>query len=188
MSPSRRPVLIVVSGLPGTGKTTVAEALARSRGIPVFAIAWILGSLAQHGILEAPDRGPAAYEILTMLAKRQLMLDQSAILDGMIGSSEMRERWRRLAHEHSAAFIAIECTCSDAELHRARVERRRECIPGWPDPDWEHVENMRAGYESWTGKRLVVDSVEPYERNLHEVERYIRRELTRYLTDRRPRS
>ena len=37
--------LIVFSGLPGTGKSTIAEAVGRELGIPVFAKDWVEGAL-----------------------------------------------------------------------------------------------------------------------------------------------
>ncbi|CAA9294262.1 MAG: hypothetical protein AVDCRST_MAG93-4135, partial [uncultured Chloroflexia bacterium] len=37
--------LIVFAGLPGTGKSTMAEAVGRTLHAPVFALDWILGTL-----------------------------------------------------------------------------------------------------------------------------------------------
>jgi predicted kinase len=165
--------LIVFSGLPGTGKTALAEAIGRSLGVPVFAVAWILGALAPLGVLERSNRAPVAYALLTMLASRQLMLGQSAVLDGMAGARSVREGWHTLARQHGAEFVVIECICSDEALHRRRIEARSEYIPGWPDPGWDHVSEMRSRYEPWSGDRLVVDSVDSYARNLSAVEEYI---------------
>jgi predicted kinase len=139
----------------------------------VFAVAWILGAVAPLDLLDRSNRAPVAYALLTMLASRQLMLGQSAVLDGMAGSRRVREEWRALARQYRAAFVVIECICSDEALHRRRIEARNEHIPGWPDPGWDHVNEMRSEYDPWSGKRLVVDSVNPFARNLREVEEYI---------------
>jgi predicted kinase len=169
----QRPHLIVFSGLPGTGKTTLAEATGRRLRIPVFSVAWILGALAPFSILERPERGDLAYALLTMLVTRQLMLGQSAIVDGMVGSSAVRDRWQQIARERGGGFVAIECVCSDTRVHRHRVEARREEIPGWPDPDWRHVETMQRRYEPWSSEHLTVDAVDPFGHNLVLVNRYL---------------
>jgi predicted kinase len=157
----------------------LAETIGRSLGIPVFSVAWVLGALSPFGSLDRPDRAAVAYALLTMLASRQLGLHQSAILDGMVGSASVRTGWQDLALQHEAAFIAIECICSDEDLHRSRIEARSEDIPGWPDPGWDHVEDMRSRYDPWSAERLVVDSVYPYAPNLRAVEEYIRRACRR---------
>jgi predicted kinase len=167
-------VVIIFSGLPGTGKTRLAEGIARKLGIPVFSVAWLLGALASFGVLERPDRGAMAYALLINLVEHQLRLGQSAIVDGMMGSNRVRRRLRELAELHGAAFTVIECVCSDARLHRARIEARSDPVPGWPDPGWDHVVDVREHYEPWTDERLILDSVRPYEENLVVAERFAR--------------
>lgn len=165
--------LVVFSGLPGTGKSSLAERLGRREGWPVFSVAWVIGALDENRLARADLRGDVAYDLLTMLARRQLILGQSAILDGMVGARAVRDRWAQLADEFLATFMVIETVCSDSDRHRARVESRDEQVPGWPDPDWSHVLAMRQRYEPWHCDRLVVDAVEPIETNFSHVLEYV---------------
>jgi predicted kinase len=169
------PLVIIFSGLPGTGKTRLAEGIARKLGVPVFSVAWLLGALARFGVLERADRGAMAYALVVNLVEHQLRLGQSAIVDGMVGSDPVRRRLRELAELHGATVRVIECVCSDEGLHRARIEARSDPVPGWPDPGWDHVVDVRELYEPWTEKRLILDSVQPYEENLVMAERYVGR-------------
>jgi predicted kinase len=75
--------------------------------------------------------GFAGYELLTVLAERQLILGQSAILDSVAASQSIRRTWSRLAGRYEADFRVIECICSDEALHRSRLKGRKRNIPGW---------------------------------------------------------
>jgi hypothetical protein len=116
--------LIVFSGLPATGKSTLAEAAGRHLRAPVFAVDWLLGSLTPFGGYHLNELLTIGAELLTTLAFRQLNLGQSAILDFPAEDLATRTRWQTLARAAGARFRAIVCTCSDQELHRARLERR----------------------------------------------------------------
>ncbi|THV40160.1 AAA family ATPase [Glycomyces buryatensis] len=166
-----RPQIIAFAGLPGTGKSTLAEALARVSRAPVFAGDWLMGALKPYRVFDGMDQPTyvALYNgLVESLVARQLLLDQSAITDSVIDDGTA-ERWGRLAAEHDAELRVIECVCSDVELHRTRVEGRKRNIPNWHEIDWEHVERMRAEFPPLTVDRLTVDAVESIEVNLGKI-------------------
>ena len=122
--------------------------------------------LWRSGIDRSSNSGWAAYELLTMLAERQLALSQSAILDSVATFEHIRAQWRHLALQAEADFRVIEAVCSDEALLRRRVAGRRRGIPGWPELSCEEVAEVRARYEPWTQERLVLDAVMPLDVNL----------------------
>jgi predicted kinase len=122
---------IVFSGLPGTGKSTLAEAAGRHLRAPVIAVDWLLGSLTPFGGYHLNELPGIGTELLTTLAFRQLEIGQPAILDSPAEDLATTTRWLTLARAAGARFQVIVCTCSDQELHRARLERRERGIPGW---------------------------------------------------------
>ena len=78
--------LIVFSGLPGTGKSRLAEAVGRVLGIPVFAKDWLEATLIRSELIACNQNKPlgsAGYQLLTTLAEPQLMLGQSAVLEAL---------------------------------------------------------------------------------------------------------
>jgi len=162
--------LIVFSGLPGTGKSTLAEAAGRQLRVPVFAADWLLGSLTPFGGYHLDELLKIGAELLTTLAFRQLELGQSAILDFPAEDLATRSRWRSLADTAGAEFRVVVCACSDRKLHRARLERRQRGIPGWHEGgNWTNVERRLAEFPPWTGEVLVTDAVRPLAQNLATV-------------------
>ncbi len=167
--------LIVFSGLPGTGKSTLAETIGKDLGIPVFAKDWLEATLLRSGLkptAEDKSLGYAGYELLTILAERQLMLEQSVILDSVAGSQTIRSTWQRLSTQYGADWYAIECICSDETLQRARLKDRERNIPGWHELEWSEVERVKQYYLPWEGERLVLDMALPLEENLFKARKY----------------
>lgn len=161
--------LIIFSGLPGTGKSSLAEAVGRYLGIPVFAKDWLEVSLLQSELrpmVKEKSLGFAGYELLTVLAKRQLMLGQSVILDSVAATRTIRAEWKKLAKRYQAEWRVIECVCSDESIHRARLKVRRRRIPGWHELEWFEVERVKKYYAPWHAERLTLDMANRFNENL----------------------
>jgi predicted kinase len=163
--------LIVFTGLPGVGKSSIAEPVGQALEVPVFAKDWLEAALLRSGLgagREGERTGYAAYELLITLAGRQLALGQSAILDSVASVENVRRQWRELAAEHGARWRVIECICSDPALHRARLAVRQRGIPGWHELDWTEVERVRGYYAPWEEERLVLDTVQPLQDTIRQ--------------------
>jgi len=167
--------LIVFSGLPGTGKSTLAEAMGRELGIPVFAKDWLEATLLRSGLKASSKEkslGFAGYELLTTLAERQLRLGQSVILDSVAASESIRGAWRQLSDHYEADWRVIECICSDESLHRLQLSGRQRNIPGWHELEWSEVERVKQYYTKWEGQRLVLDMTNSFTENLLKARTY----------------
>ena len=170
-------ILIVFAGLPGTGKSTLAEALGKDLGIPVFAKDWLEATLVRSGLKptrEERSLGYTGYELLTILAERQLMLEQSAILDSVAAAQSIRSAWRQLSDTYEAQYRVIECICSDESLHRSRLQGRKRYIPGWHELEWAEVERVKGYYLPWEEECLVLDMKNPFHENFLKAKAYVR--------------
>ncbi|MEO6090759.1 MAG: AAA family ATPase [Umezawaea sp.] len=157
--PASSPVLVLLAGVPGCGKSTLAESLAQRLRAPVFSMDWQLGALVPFGLLRADNTGPVADVQLVSAAARQLQLGLTVIIDATGHLRETRDRWRALTENLGGDFVGVECVCTDDLLLRARVEGRDRGIPGWHGTvEWEHVLRVRGLWEPWTEPHLVVDS------------------------------
>lgn len=153
------PCAVLVVGLPGTGKSTLAEALAQSLRAPAFSMDWDLGTLKPFGVLRPDNTWPMSELMMVSSMARQLQLGSDAIIDGAGLRAEERRRMRAVAEALEAVVIGVECVCSDEEAHRGRLRGRSRGIPGWVETvSWEHVKRMRELWEPWEEPHLVVDS------------------------------
>jgi len=166
--------LVVVSGLPGAGKSAVAEHVARALGAALLTKDIFEAALWRSGITRESGAGWATYEQLGSVAESQLRLGMPVVIDSVAPNERIRSTWRDVASRTGARFLAIECVCSDESVHRARLDGRARGIPGWPEVTWEQVVEVRSRYEPWTGERLVLDAIRPIDENLAVAETYVR--------------
>lgn len=127
-------LIVVIFGLMGTGKTTLAKALARDTGWPVVHSDAVRKGLAgldpTMPVLEEFGRGiysesfsRKTYAEMLHQARRHLQKAPGVILDGSYKRAAERERVRQAAREWGARVLFVYCECPK-EIVRARLARR----------------------------------------------------------------
>jgi len=173
------PQLIVFAGMPGTGKSSLARAVARQLGalyLDKDTIKDCAMALADRTRLDAAREiaGPLSYELLVDLARDNLTLGLSVVLDSPAGYRVFRDKVKQLARSVKADLQLIECICTDEHLLRQRVESRGAGLPPYRTRDWATYQRERARFERLTGRRLVIDTAESLSVNLRKVLTYLR--------------
>ena len=149
--------IIATSGLPGAGKSTIAEGLSQKLQTPVFSVDPIEAAMWVSG-LAPTETGIAAYRVAEALAAENLRLGHSVIIDAVNPVDAARAMWRNLSDTHRVPLTFIEVICSDATLHRQRIDARVRNIDGMPEVTWEQVLERKAEFEDWTDDRLLLDT------------------------------
>ena len=147
------PRLYIFSGLPGTGKTTIARRMARQLRAMHLRIDTIEQGLRDLCRLEVEGEG---YRLAYRIAKDNLRLGLSVIADSVNPWTLTREEWQAAAGDAGAAFVNIEMICSDKREHRRRIEARESDIPRLALPAWEDV--LGRDYHEWEGERVRLDT------------------------------
>jgi predicted kinase len=178
VSSTRDRLILIVSRLPGTGKSSVADAAGRHLQAPVLGHDWAMSGLrnfpeVQNALdaMDPPGHRQAGWSILIAFAQAQLRRDLTVVLDGVARVREL-DLCRSLAVDEQARFVVILTECDGAAVHRSRIEGRRRGIPNWYELDWDHVLRSR---DSWTPIEadLVLDATQPLEANLDRARRFL---------------
>jgi predicted kinase len=145
-------VLIVLSGLPGVGKTAIARHLARMTNGVYLRIDSIEQALRTGGV-QVEGQG---YDVAYAVALDNLRHGRIVVADCVNPLPLTREAWRATALVAAVPAIEVEIICSDAGEHRRRVETRLPDIAAHQLPTWDDV--VRRDYSPWDRERLVVDT------------------------------
>ena len=79
----RVPVLIVTAGLPGSGKSTIAEIIAGRLGATAISVDPIEGAILKAGIDSDQPTGLAAYLVAERMAEQVLVSGHSVVVDAV---------------------------------------------------------------------------------------------------------
>ena len=184
-------MLMLLTGPPGTGKSTIAEAAAERLAAPVLGWDWVMAGLTpfpemQDGLgrLDFRRRREVGWSMLWNLAIAQLRGGRPAILDGVARAEHIR-RTRQIAADEGVPCLVVVTRCSDVALHRRRIEGRRRAIPGWYELDWDHVSGVLAYWTEPAGADLYLDAVDPLAASLSALRSLLDDAVSPTTTERR---
>jgi aminoglycoside phosphotransferase family enzyme/predicted kinase len=168
--PARPAPVVAVGGLIGTGKTVLAEALARALGLPVVAsdrtrkcLAGLAPTQPAPASAYTADFSRRTFDEVFRRATVVLGSGRGVILDATFRGRDLRRRAQELAGKHGRPFLFVETTCDDTTL-RERL-RRRATGPSVSDATESLLARMQAAFEPVTelhpGQHVVVRTTEP---------------------------
>jgi predicted kinase len=147
--------LIVLAGLPASGKSTIARELARRTGAIWLRVDSMDQAIWASGA--APeDLRDWTYRAAQAVAADNLALGRDVIADCVNGWREAREGWDACWRKAGAGVTWLEIVCSDPVEHRRRVETRAIDVEGLKLPDWNAV--LARDYHPWDRDHVTIDT------------------------------
>ena len=152
-----RPQLLLTGGLVGTGKSTIAQALAKALGWEWSSTDKVRKELAHlqpqerrmekfHEGIYSPDFSRLTYQALMERAGALLRAGKSTILDGSFKKEAERKKALELSMQAHADLLFIECQCSELTIQRRLAQRALD--PKEPsDGRWEIFADQKEDYE-----------------------------------------
>lgn len=168
-----RPTVLVVGGLPGTGKSTLADGVADARGWIVIRSDEVRKDLAGVGHVPAvedafrrgiysPKMTERTYGEMFARARRSLAMGESVVLDASWSDRRHRAAAASVASDLHADLIEFRCdtpqTIADARMS-ARHLGRLDASDATP----EIARRMRGGFDPWPRARRIDTTPQPTE-------------------------
>jgi predicted kinase len=175
------PRVVLVTGLQGTGKSTMADVAATELGAAVLGHDWAMSGLRPFPEVRAAldamggrgHRG-VGWSILWALARAELRRGRPVVLDGVARAPEVAAA-RALAQEEGVPILVVLTECSVAEIQRDRIEGRQRGIPGWYELEWDHVARARSEWVPLDDVDVTLDAVAPLGDNVAAFGDFLRR-------------
>jgi aminoglycoside phosphotransferase family enzyme/predicted kinase len=159
-------MLIILTGLPGTGKSTVAAALARELDAHVLSTDRIRAEARRPPRFSPAEKG-GVYERMFARAERGLRTGRTVILDGTFYRESLREAAAAAGRRAGVPVFVLEVVSPVPIVKRRMAERLRSARG--PRPAGFEVHGfIRKTYEPVRGKHFLLDTADPavWERDL----------------------
>lgn len=150
--------LIVISGLPGVGKTSIAEIIAARTGSVHLSIDAVEESILACGLPSGWQVGVAAYEAARAMAEHNLRLGHDVVVDAVNDSEPARQTWRSAASRTGAHLEFVHLVVSDGQEHERRLNGRDRGLVHVGEPTWADVQRRRTEYAAWSDEVLEFDT------------------------------
>ena len=161
---------VIFSGLPGTGKSTLANRLARELRWPLLRIDDVVGDTPENAGIEFWDSQVA---ILLGLAEAQLELGIDVIVDSVFMNTD-RHHAQAITRKYQSRFRPIYTFLSDEQIWEERVTKRVIELNHPAVSTWDQIQHQRKHFRPWEADTaLFVDALNPPEQNYAKVLQFV---------------
>ncbi|PWU81419.1 MAG: hypothetical protein DLM72_07295 [Candidatus Nitrosopolaris wilkensis] len=149
-------MIVIICGLPGVGKTTLATGLAPLINATVLSTDKIRKELIATPTYIWEERR-LVYDVMTLIAKYCQNSGVNCILDATFSTESSRNEVRRKLVLTCNRFSIIECICSE-DVIISRLKNREN---DYSDADISIYRKMKNIYEPVRGEHIIIDTSNP---------------------------
>jgi predicted kinase len=158
---------IVMRGFPGTGKSTIARLLASALHASLIDRD-IIRQTAVQELGELPQVGQFSYELMFALAREQLSLGLSVVVDTPLTYRTTYEQCKELAKAFQTPMLVVHCQCPP-EVQKRRLEDRRGNVSAFQITSWDEWEQWKTRFEDYEDGGCTIDTSNPMDDSLATV-------------------
>ncbi|MDR3783022.1 MAG: AAA family ATPase [Candidatus Nitrosotalea sp.] len=157
-------MIVIICGLPGVGKSTLAKNLA-----PMINAIILSSDKIRKELFSNPTYSPferkLVYDIMIILAKYLNEARCNCILDATFNREDSRMEIKEKLHLNDKQFHIIECFCPE-EVVLSRLKFRKD---DYSDATIEVYQKMKKIYEPVKVEHVIVDTTLDTQENSHRI-------------------
>ena len=161
-------MLVVVAGLPGVGKTTIAEALAKEIDAVVFSTDKIRKMIFEKPIYNEEDKRVVYTELFSQAGK-YLAKGKNVILDGTFYTKILRKRAKEIGKSLNKNVYFVYCDTPE-DLLKERINERKD---KYSDADYGVYLKMKKIFEQFEEDFIFIDTSNPVNKNINIIKKSI---------------
>lgn len=163
-------MLIVICGLPGTGKSTLAKAIAERISAIHLSSDSIRMKMLKERTYSEKEKGKV-YDEMFKEAEKGLASGKAVILDATFYKKELIEKAKEIASGAGSSFFVVECITNERVIKERIFNRKKEKSES--EADFEVYKKVKEQFEKIEEKHIEVDTSLPIEKQLRIALSYI---------------
>lgn len=155
--------LIIICGLPGTGKTTLAKKIAAKIGGVLLRTDVVRKELATQKYTKKERQG--VYKEMFNRAKKLLKKDQNVILEATFAERKYRQEAKKIARNLKAGLKIVEVVCPQSLVKERMVKRTGD----ESQAEFKHYLMYKKFFEPIKEKHIVIDTSQDIDKQLQTI-------------------